>query len=131
MEDPLKPRNTAFLLEQMNQGEARYASHLELLLKVPQSEMLAWRFQPLTFILADHTRYTPDFLCVYADRFEVHEFKGFWRDDARVKIKVAASQYPWFRWYAIQEKRKRDGGGYSIEEIKSRPLDLTGLGVII
>ena len=31
---------------------------------------------------------------------ELHECKGFWRDDARVKIKVAASLYP-FKFIAV------------------------------
>ena len=37
---------------------------------------------------------------------EMHEVKGFWRDDARVKIKVAADIYP-FRFLAI--KKAKDG----------------------
>jgi hypothetical protein len=46
---------------------------------------------------------------------ECHEVKGFWADDARVKIKVAAEMYP-FRFIAIMKLPKRDGGGFSIEE---------------
>ena len=33
---------------------------------------------------------------------ELHEVKGHWEDDARVKIKVAAIQHPWFRFLAVK-----------------------------
>ena len=42
---------------------------------------------------------------------EVHEVKGHWVDDARVKIKVAADMYP-FRFIAI----KAAGGNWQTEE---------------
>jgi hypothetical protein len=38
---------------------------------------------------------------VYVDRFEIHETKGFLRDDANVKIKVAAAQFTWFKFKMI------------------------------
>ncbi|MFX6258524.1 DUF1064 domain-containing protein, partial [Acinetobacter baumannii] len=43
-----------------------------------------------------------------------HEVKGFWTDDARVKIKVAAEQYP-LTFLAVKAKAKKDGGGWAIE----------------
>ena len=46
---------------------------------------------------------------------ELHEVKGHWQDDARVKIKVAAEQYP-FRFVAVKARAKKDGGGFSEEE---------------
>ena len=47
--------------------------------------------------------YTPDFLVILADgRIELHEVKGHWEDDARVKIKVAAAQKPWFTFVAVK-----------------------------
>jgi hypothetical protein len=45
----------------------------------------------------------------------MHEVKGFWTDDARVKIKVAADLYP-FRFIAAQALPKKQGGGWKIEE---------------
>lgn len=45
---------------------------------------------------------------------ECHEVKGFWRDDARAKIKIAADLYP-FRFIAVMKRRKKDGGGWSEE----------------
>ena len=45
---------------------------------------------------------------------EMHEVKGFWQDDARVKIKVAASIYP-FRFVAVKARAKKHGGGWEVE----------------
>lgn len=42
---------------------------------------------------------------------ELHEVKGHWEDDARVKIKVAAEQHPWFRFLAVRAR----GGVWEIE----------------
>ena len=66
--------------------------------------------------LADNTFYTGDFAVQAADEVvEIHEVKGFWQDDARVKIKVAASLYP-FRFFAVKPVAKKDGGGWKREE---------------
>ncbi len=46
---------------------------------------------------------------------EMHEVKGFWQDDARVKIKVAADMYP-LKFIAVKRRAKKNGGGWSIEE---------------
>ena len=79
---------------------------------------IAWyRYEGVKLRLADATFYTPDYVVMLADStMEVHEVKGFWRDDARVKIKVAAEMYP-FRFIAVSQRPKRDGGGWEIEEI--------------
>jgi hypothetical protein len=110
----------------MNKAEARYASHLELLKRAKNDPLVEWRFEPMKLQLAKRTWYTPDFLLVYPGHFEVHEFKGFWKDDARVKIKVAAQLYPWFKFVGVQEVPKKAGGGYAYEEFAVRappPLD--------
>ena len=43
------------------------------------------------------------------EQMEMHEVKGFWQDDARVKIKVAAQMYP-FRFLAAKLKPKKLDG---------------------
>ena len=65
--------------------------------------------------LADNTTYTPDFWTI-SNGGVLHalEVKGFWRDDARVKIKVAARQYPWARFTAASKTKH----GWTHEEIK-------------
>jgi hypothetical protein len=98
----------------MNKTEAAYDAHL---LELERAGEVLWRkFEAVKLRLADNTFYTPDFAvltrsCV----FELHEVKGFWQDDARVKIKVAASLYP-FRFIAVTARAKKHGGGWAREE---------------
>ncbi len=79
--------------------------------------MILWfRFEGIKLRLADNTFYTPDFAVMRADgQLEMHEVKGLWQDDARVKIKVAADSYP-FRFIAVTVRDKKDGGGWNVEE---------------
>ncbi len=86
---------------QMNKTEAEYANILEL--KKRAGEIADYRFECVKFRLADNTFYAPDFMVLRADgAFEVHEVKGHWEDDARVKIKVAAELYP-FKFIAARK----------------------------
>ena len=97
----------------MNKTEAAY----DLLLKqrLHAGEIQWYRFEGLKLRLADNTFYTPDFAVMSADGvMECHEVKGFWQDDARAKIKIAADLYP-FRFVAIKVKTKKDGGGWEVE----------------
>lgn len=97
----------------MNKTEAAYAGHLEAL---KFNGKIQWyRFEGMKLRLADNTFYTPDFAVMAADgAIECHEVKGFWQDDARVKIKVAADQYP-FRFVAVKAQAKKNGGGWGYE----------------
>lgn len=53
--------------------------------------------------LADRTTYNPDFYLMLPDgSIGFHETKGFWRDDARAKIKMAAEQFPEWFFVAVQ-----------------------------
>jgi len=98
----------------MNKTETLYAAHLE---ELKQQGLVQWyKFEGLTFKLAQRTTYTPDFVVMMADnQIELHEVKGFWQGTARVKIKVVAEMFP-FKFIAIKAKAKKDGGGWSIEE---------------
>lgn len=98
----------------MNKTEAAYASHLHLQWR---SGLILWyKFEAVKLRLADATFYTPDFVVLPASGYlEMHEVKGFWEDDARVKIKVAASIYP-FKFIAVTARAKKDGGGWKVEE---------------
>lgn len=98
----------------MNRTESRYALHLEQQLRA--GELLWFRFEGLKFRLAEKTFYTPDFAVMRSTReLECHEVKGFWEDDARVKIKVVAGLFP-LRFIAVRPVSKRDGGGWAIEK---------------
>jgi hypothetical protein len=98
---------------EMNKGEAEYAAHLEGMRAA--GAVLWWKFEGVKLRLADNTFYTCDFAVLAKDGIlEMHEYKGFWQDDARVKIKVAASLYP-FRFVAVKPRAKKQGGGYEAE----------------
>ena len=98
----------------MNKTETAYAAHLDALQFA--GHVLWYKFEGIKLRLADNTFYTPDFAVMQSDgQIELHEVKGFWADDARAKIKVAADLYP-FRFIAIKAKAKRDGGGWDVEE---------------
>lgn len=97
----------------MNKTEAAYAATLEILKRA--GEILWYRFEGVKLRLADNTFYTPDFFVMRNDlSLECHEVKGFWQDDARVKIKVAADQYP-FRFLGVKKK----GPGWEYESFGS------------
>lgn len=94
----------------MNGTERDHAINLEAQKRA--GKLAAWYFERFTFKLADDTRYTPDFCVIEPDGTVVfHETKGFWRDDAYVKIKVAADMFP-FRFVAFEKVPKKGGGGW-------------------
>jgi hypothetical protein len=87
----------------MNNLERAYAQRLELL--KASGKILWYAFEAMKFRLADSTFYTPDFMVLNADSsLEAHEVKGFWMDDARVKIKVANEIFP-VQFIAVQRKK--------------------------
>lgn len=74
----------------MNKTEAQYAERLK---SCP--DVIWWEFEGITLRLGNDCRYTADFAVMLADgSIELHETKGFMRDDALVKLKVAAASYP-------------------------------------
>ena len=93
----------------MNKTESAYANVLEMRKRAGEVEWYA--FEGMKFRLADNTFYTPDFsVMLTSGQVELHEVKGFWTDDARVKIKVAASLFP-FQFIAVYMK----GAAFSYE----------------
>ncbi|PCL21311.1 DUF1064 domain-containing protein [Snodgrassella alvi] len=100
---------------QKNKTEQAY--ELEVLKPAMQDGSISWyRFEGVKLRLADNTFYTPDYCVMRSDgTMEMHEVKGFWQDDARVKIKVAADMYP-LKFIAVKRQAKKNGGGWSIEE---------------
>lgn len=99
---------------EMNKTEAAYDQHLWQ--RFHAGEILWHKFEAMKFRLADNTFYTPDFAVMADDGvIEIHEVKGFWTDDARVKIKVAADKFP-FRFMAMKPRAQKAGGGWEVEE---------------
>lgn len=98
----------------MNKTEAAYAATLDA--RRTAGEVAWFKFEGLKFRLADNTFYTPDFTVMLADgTLEAHEVKGYWLEDARQKIKIAADLYP-LRFIAVQALTKKLGGGWKVED---------------
>lgn len=80
--------------ERMNGLERKFAGYLDML--VSNGNIVRWDYEAEKLRLADNTFYSPDFRVVENDgKIIFYETKGFWRDDARVKIKIAASLHPY------------------------------------
>ena len=95
----------------MNRTEAAYAKTLEG--EKHLGFIIGYWFEAINFRLGAKCYYRPDFLVQMADgTLQIHEVKGFWQDDALVKIKVAAEQYP-FIFVAVSKVKPKDGGGWS------------------
>lgn len=117
----------------MNKTESSFAAVLEG--KRRSGQIARYEFEPLQLILSHAPRisYTPDFLVVEADgTLTIYEIKAAWkdkktgryvagwRDDARVKFKVAADRWPEFRFIAAAKLPQKAGGGWLYEEATKR-----------
>jgi hypothetical protein len=64
------------------------------------------RYEAITLRLGQSCRYTPDYLCrPHAGPPQLHEVKGkhVW-EDGIVKLKTAATMFPFFEFYLAQKK---------------------------
>jgi hypothetical protein len=93
----------------MNRTENRYADLLEV--RKIFGEIRDWHYERTRFILADKTTLLVDFDVVLTDgEVEYHEVKGgFIREDAWVKLKVAADKNRSCRFYLCQSRSARSG----------------------
>ena len=100
-----------------NKLEAAYEQHLES--RKQAGEVLWYKFEGMTFKLANDTRFTPDFAVLLANgEMEMHECKGakaIFQCDAKAKIKIASEMFP-FRFIAIFPIPKKLGGGWEAME---------------
>ena len=98
---------------QMNGTETEYDAVLDG--RHHHGDIAWYKFEGVKLRLADNTFYTPDFFVMRANgQLECHEVKGFWQDDARAKIKIAADIYP-FEFIAVRKLAKKAGGGFMEE----------------
>lgn len=98
-----QPRNRAvgYEADRMNKLEEKYSAHLEL--QRQAGKIVFWRYEAVKFRLADRTWYNPDFYVMRPDgSIEIHETKGFMHDDANVKIKATAEQFPEFLFVLVK-----------------------------
>lgn len=100
----------------MNKTEAEYATILEAQKKA--GEILDYKFHPMRIRLADNTYYEVDFLVLHADQtLAIHETKGgFTSEKGQLKIKLVAEVMPWFGFFKVIKRAKKDGGGFAIED---------------
>lgn len=130
----LNPRNQAEVMRQLH-PEAPVASEGKRLrqntrgLNKTETDFLAYcrstlicppgdiHSQAITLLIANGVRYTPDVAVLSKTESVFYEVKGFMRDDAAVKIKVAASVYPCFTFYLVTKRKKKEGGGWSIQQM--------------
>lgn len=113
-----KPARVELVVREMgiNKTEREFFKELELRWKA--GEVRWFDYEPIKLKLAKNTFYTPDFGAWLAEpnSFVFYEVKGFWRDDARVKLKCAAEKFPFFSFVAVTKRSKKDGGGWKYEE---------------
>jgi len=94
--------------QKLNKTEKAYLAYLRVL-NPPYLGI-----QNITLKLADDTRYTCDFNWKNEDgRIVFDEVKGFMRDDAKVKIKVAARLYRFFTFRIVRKTKT----GWDIEDV--------------
>lgn len=100
----------------MNSLERRYADEILDKRKLV-GEIRQWWFEEFAFRIGHDCRVTFDFMCWMADgSIEFHECKGRMREDALVKLKVAANRYP-FKFYLIKLAKVKEGGGWIIKRV--------------
>lgn len=92
---------------EMNKTEKEFADFLQK--ELDAHKIHSYQFEAVTLKLADNCRYTPDFFVHNLDGYMTfYEVKGFWQDDARVKIKVASEKFPMFRFVAVKKVKAKD-----------------------
>lgn len=107
----------------MNKTERAYMAHLKA--TFPNA---VHHSQTFSLRLANGSNYRPDFISVWTlypaseagsatVRLSAWETKGFKREASAVRIKVAASLFPWIKFHLVTKKKKREGGGWDVQEI--------------
>lgn len=97
----------------MNGVERRYAALLDA--RLSAGEIVWWKYEGMSFRLAElKCHFHPDFSMMLADgTIEIHETKGAYiREDAWLKLKIAASMYPF-----VFRKCVWDKGQWTITEV--------------
>lgn len=104
----------------MNKTESAYADWL-----TAEPTVLRWWYEPGTFRLShpdsgQPAKVTPDFLVQMIDGVTfVDDVKSGGLDDnaALVRMKCAAELYPLWIWRLVRPIPKRDGGGWTWQEV--------------
>ena len=95
--------------DKLNKTERAYLAYLRMLYQTKIG------IQDVTFKIADDCRFTPDFNYVDENgRWTFVDVKGFQREDAFIKIKVAARNHSHLRFVIV----KKNGTGWDYREVK-------------
>lgn len=87
------------------------------------SEIQGWKYEPMRLNLGGGAWYKPDFEVIELDHtITLFEVKGFWRQAGRVRIKVAAANYPEFRFVGVRWIK----GAWEFEEFSADEEDTNG-----
>lgn len=99
-------------VDKLNKTEARYLQWLKR--TQPHCRI---GIQDITLRLANGVRYTADFSTwdSQESKLTLHEVKGFMRDDAWVKLKVAAHEFPMYDFLLVTAGQ---AGAWKIMEVK-------------
>lgn len=117
--DTLSPMKAKLRLPPAEGNKTEQAFGLRLFSAKQRGEIFDYAFEPVKLRLGRGAWYTPDFMVYEKDRtVTVYEVKGFWREAARVRIKVAARLYPMLRFVAVVKDK---GVGWKFEEIGGKP----------
>jgi hypothetical protein len=118
MTQPLARAPLMDLFAGMNKTEKARAIELEGMKRTGQ--IAAWWYEKWTFKLADDLRYTPDFVIQKPDgALEVEEVKGFWREDARAKVKMFVALYPFaVRAYTQGKRWSGNASSWDVETFR-------------
>lgn len=103
----MNPKNRMYALGRkkagkMNKTELSFEQWLK-----NNPEIVWYSFEGMKFKIGDKCFYTPDFMALTQYQSLIaYEVKGYWMDDARVKIKAAADKFP-VRFIGVQWKKKK------------------------
>lgn len=105
----MRPSTDEAKLNKLEKARLRYLQALK---------MPGLRVHAVTLKIADDCRLTVDFTYLDPDgRMVFEDVKGFQREDALIKMKVAARQFPEFR-FVIVKKDKTGCGRWQVQEVK-------------
>ena len=95
-----------------NKWEAEYASYLQDMTRFGILE--SWHYESVKLKIGNGAFYMPDFMLVLKGGvYQFHEVKGFQRQAGMVRLRAAAMQYAFWRFYLITKV----GGEWSSKRI--------------
>ena len=107
---PKKPRRTP---GRMNKTEERFEREW-IRPRYAIGEVENWGFERIKLRLGKATWYEVDFDIVTTEAILMVDVKGYWHEDARVKIKAAAQTFPFYLFVGATEPNG-EGNGWELE----------------